>query len=79
MIKHLCGIALCALLVACGSSDPAQPPVTPPPPPPPVALDVSSQVDTQLMQAEASTETSEPVSIDAVTVPALEDTEPKAL
>ena len=77
MIKLLCGLGLCALLVACGGSD--APTVTPTPTPPPVAQDVGSQVEAQLTQAEATTETSEPVAIDTVTVPAPDDTEPKPL
>lgn len=77
MIKLLCGICLCAVLAACGgSSDPA--PVMQPTQPP-VALDVGSQVEAQLAQAEASSETSEPAAIDTVTVPTPDDTEPKPL
>lgn len=77
MIKLLCGVSLCAILAACGGSSAPAP--TPTPTPPPVALDVGSQVEAQLAQTEANSETSEPAAIDTVTVPTPDDTEPKPL
>jgi hypothetical protein len=78
-MKYLCLIALVAL-TACGGSSNHTPAVTMPPEvtPPPMTL-VDAFVTAVLALIGDSSDTKEPVSIDAIAVTAPEDSEPVAV
>ncbi len=74
--KSLC--ALCAaVLCACGSSD--QTPAVPAPPPVVVVADLPATVERLVTDTAATSDTTEPVVIDTLVVPAPDDSEPRPL
>ncbi len=78
MSKILACLSLCFILTACGSSN-NEVKTEPVKPPEPLALDVGTQVEVALAKPEASSDTAEPESIELVTVPVNDDSEPKAI